>query len=636
MPNQFVSLPVPAGNGVGGAVDVSVMGATKTVVVCGGAFVAAVHIETSNDGVSWGPLIDFTTCDWDNYTVACQFMRVRVSGYKSGAPAVAVGASDAGALAVSLPVPAGNGVGTAVDVSALGPVKSILVAGSYQATVSVQISEDGVNYSDAESFPQADRENIEALARFMRVRVSGYVSGTPLVSVSGSSDSAGSSSGPSGNVFLAEGTGTRHIIYARLTGSDTTGTGTLANPYRTFARAIQDVPIFIPSTDTYVVDITGIGLEARLGGFKLKPYQSSDALRLNFTPEVPQAFAETPLVIQAVPKPASGVPVADTLIAVGEIVSQVPNPITGNIVLTTTKVWPVNAFKGRFLLTSGFDGPIAIASNTASALELCIGYAIAGPLSIREPSAELQNSDPAGGDPALQIAELSARVTLTGLRLSHAFPTFNTMSLYYEGFLYRHTAQFVEARDIVFRGAGSPLFWGASLGGGGPGTNGIRLEGGTPELYQSFIHDAAFVATGETLRSEWWFNIVDSCRPLFGADTIDRGTPAMWRLHYCTVRNGSGHGIVNYSGEECLAEFCEVAGNAGHGINTTGRRLFLNAVGGVGNLGVGVRMQDGNQTEVTGAMTVTGAVGDRQVGNNAVAPWATGPEIDATTFTRLL
>src|SRR5271154_2323637 len=50
-------------------------------------------------------------------------------------------------------------------------------------------------------------------------------------------------------------------IYARVTGSDTTGNGTLTNPYRTFQRAIRDVPLLPAPGARYIVDITGIGTE---------------------------------------------------------------------------------------------------------------------------------------------------------------------------------------------------------------------------------------------------------------------------------------------------------------------------------------------------------------------------------------
>lgn len=191
MPNLFVSLPTPVGNGVGASVNVSAMGALKTLAVCG-SFVASINIEVSDDNVTWGPLANFTGCSWDTVSVACQFMRVRVSGHQSGAAIVTVGAGDAGSFAVVLPVPPGNGVGALIDTSTLGPTKSVIVSGVFEATVNIEISQDGVSFSDVLTFTNPDRENFEGFARFMRVKLSGHTSGAPVpvVTVAGSSNSA--------------------------------------------------------------------------------------------------------------------------------------------------------------------------------------------------------------------------------------------------------------------------------------------------------------------------------------------------------------------------------------------------------------------------------------------------------------
>ena len=648
MPNQFVTLPVPAGNGIGASVDVSAMGAEKTVVVCGGAFVAAVHIEVSNDGVTWGPFIDFTACDWDNYIVSCRFMRVRVSGYKSGAPVAAVGASGAGASAsISLPVPASNGVGTAVDTSALGPLKSIVVAGSYDAVVTIQISEDGVTFSDAESFPKPDRENIEAWARFMRVRQSGYVSGVATVTVTGSSMSAGASGGASGNVFLPAGTGVRRVIYARLTGSDATGTGTLANPYRTFARAYDDVPIFIPDTDTYVVDISGIGIEARTDGWRLKPHQSAhNAGRFNFVPDIPQAYFEAPLVIQAMPQPASGVPVADTLIAVGEMVGQVAEPTSGLMTLTTTKVWPVNAFKGKWLIASGFEGAIAIASNGASTLELCVNFAVTGPLQIVEASAELQNSDPFAGNPGLTIPNVQSGVALTGLRCSHLTPSAFSVSLQFLDQFGSCFAQFLDVRGIDFHGLGSPLIFGMTVNGGGAATLGVQFAGGAPQILNSFFRNGYWdnrnhVGVGDL--TLLFGNIFEGMTALLDGSmsgSADFMATGAWWLQWSIVRSGVGNGIEYRGGSPTKVISVLVQGCAGDGVLATGPGyLNLGAAGGTGgvgdpaNGGVGCRINNGCQVLRNGA-TVTGAGGDRKVGANPVAAWGAA-ESDLVTFSRV-
>ena len=56
-------------------------------------------------------------------------------------------------------------------------------------------------------------------------------------------------------------------IYARTFGSDTTGSGTLANPYRTFKEAVRHInsssaiSIYIAAGYRFIVDVTDLGVE---------------------------------------------------------------------------------------------------------------------------------------------------------------------------------------------------------------------------------------------------------------------------------------------------------------------------------------------------------------------------------------
>jgi hypothetical protein len=48
-------------------------------------------------------------------------------------------------------------------------------------------------------------------------------------------------------------------IFARQTGSDVTGTGSFEEPFRTFQRAIRQVPNVIAPGFAYIVDVTNLG-----------------------------------------------------------------------------------------------------------------------------------------------------------------------------------------------------------------------------------------------------------------------------------------------------------------------------------------------------------------------------------------
>lgn len=87
------SLPVTAGDGVGAAVDVHLLGLQKTVTV-GGPFTGSVIIEASEDNVKWAPVWLLARPDQRSKSFAAKFMRVTRSGVGSpaGTPIVDVAA----------------------------------------------------------------------------------------------------------------------------------------------------------------------------------------------------------------------------------------------------------------------------------------------------------------------------------------------------------------------------------------------------------------------------------------------------------------------------------------------------------------------------------------------------------------
>src|SRR5574337_576973 len=96
MPNSFVTLPSPAGNGTGAAVDTSALGATKTITVSssGGVYEPLVNVELSNDGgASWSVVASFNGEAAITLNVAAGRMRMSVSRFvDGGVPSVEIGA----------------------------------------------------------------------------------------------------------------------------------------------------------------------------------------------------------------------------------------------------------------------------------------------------------------------------------------------------------------------------------------------------------------------------------------------------------------------------------------------------------------------------------------------------------------
>lgn len=139
--------------------------------------------------------------------IAAQFMRVRRAGAGGVTPDVDVSSNDNGGLFLDLPVPAGDGVGAAVDVSALGTYNTVAVLGTWEGVVIIEISEDNVTWSQCMGFQNPGYQSKEFVAQFMRVRRSGTAvlglpPGTPNVDV-GAINDAVSSTVPSDTAGVA-------------------------------------------------------------------------------------------------------------------------------------------------------------------------------------------------------------------------------------------------------------------------------------------------------------------------------------------------------------------------------------------------------------------------------------------------
>lgn len=202
MPNIFVNLPMPTGDGAGAAVDVSAQGRDKSIVMGGDFGGATVAIEVSTDGGTvFKPIWLFQAAGKKVLPVAAEFMRVFVRGRGSSGPFTAtanVGADDKGALFAVIPVPTVDGPGTPVDVSALGNFTTFVVGGDFPGvTVSFEISEDGVDYfACGASFADAgDQQSRIVVANFIRIYLRGHDNNpavfTPTASVGAINDAGG-------------------------------------------------------------------------------------------------------------------------------------------------------------------------------------------------------------------------------------------------------------------------------------------------------------------------------------------------------------------------------------------------------------------------------------------------------------
>lgn len=198
-----VSLPAPAANGSGAAVDVSSFGATKTITVkAGGNSVLrpSVIVEVSNQAspTKWAPVAFFAPDGEETIEVAARWMRATVTNFKDGsAPVVEVGGEDDGTEFATLVAPSGSGDGAGVDTSSLPSFKTVHVGGPFRGSVSILISQDGgTTYQEAMTFlsGQSGIQSKVFAADFMKVRRDGVPTidpGTPIVNIGACSTGGG-------------------------------------------------------------------------------------------------------------------------------------------------------------------------------------------------------------------------------------------------------------------------------------------------------------------------------------------------------------------------------------------------------------------------------------------------------------
>ena len=208
---------------------------------------------------------------------------------------------------------------------------------------------------------------------------------------------------------------TINTIYVRTTGSDATGNGTLATPYRTFQRAIRDVPSVIPAARRYIVDVTDLGTEIFTPGYVMPPIHGP-GVDQNVDGAVHPWFRFRGAVsIFATPKfPYGALSAADATITVADILTLDQQNATDRLYLLTLNVarpaWAANAVRGAIFRATNTaanqgQGDAVVVESTATTLLLTLSKGqVAGlfpalaPYTLYEQSATFEGiGSPTGG-----------------------------------------------------------------------------------------------------------------------------------------------------------------------------------------------------------------------------------------------
>lgn len=637
--NSFLELPAPAGNGAGAWVDTSQLGGTRTITVTTDQ--AYVTIEFSNqtaaaDGFTVTPT--FQASGEKTVSVAALWMRAVVSNFKTGgAPVVNVGAADQATSSLQLVAPAGDGNGTGVDTSMLPNLVTVQVTGGFSGTVNVEVSEDaGATYETAFSFSAAGGKTMEIVADHMRVNRTGVGLGvTPQVWVGATTPSGGGSSGLMPVPFPVP--PIRVDVFARLTGSDTQGTGTLANPYRTLPRACLDLPLIGQAGYVYTVDCSGLLGDTLPDDFTLPAWKGPGTITFKGgAPTADQYFEfEGPFNITAIPMLAPLSPAGDAIINVGDVASVTHDAVTS---LTTVNLnvarasWGANAVRGKNVVGPAGGGGLrnaVVYESTTTLIRISTTVALTFPFQLMQPSASFDGAGVNFG--SFNVLNVDC-ITVNGLKITSNDAT---ADLYQDG----NGCIVVQMCDLQ-----------------SPNITGIASQSNENRISRSFIHDgtpfiganvimvqglmltcaggASFAVSPTQVQIRQM--VFDGCDPIepqavLGGGAVVPASVAQLSIQNTLIRNGIGAGVIMHSGQGLFSNVA-FGGNVGDGVTMDLGKGFLQlaACGGTGvvNGGIGVNVQDGCVCQADAATTgnaapILGTGGQTKVGNLATQTWAT-------------
>lgn len=308
------------------------------------------------------------------------------------------------------------------------------------------------------------------------------------------------------------------------------------------------------------------------------------------------------------------------------------NPTSGLYTITVTELLVVNALKGMFLIGTGLGEWAVVQSNTAHDI---VVTTTTDPTLFTAPAIYSPGATLTFGDPA----------------------TFNAAGLYlialcdwsFSGIAFKSTADaFNSAMDIW---AVAPVFFQLCS------FDGVFLVGGVDTCFLDacYINDHSFGqdggawvirncymnavtpnlhgagGKGDSAIFQSWF---DGLTQAWGSGNSE--SEYGWSARNSHFEGGEGGGVQMLFGAPFMND-CVVANNNGNAVFIShGAKASLNNVTGVGNVGVGINVQNGGQCRPDTNTTVTGAAGDIRLGDAGVIAYADLPAVDLSQLVNVI
>lgn len=258
MSNVFANL-VATVNAVGAAVPTVNMGKRKTLTVSGD-FSGVLIVEVSLDaGVSWSQLVTFSKTGTKKLDFAAHSMRIRSQGASASAaftPNIDVAASGAGGLYGTVPAPAVNAVGVALDISSFGGFTTFAAQGDFTGVMAVQISEDGIDWSEICTFTKPGslcfKDLVAQEVRAVSRGANASAAYAPVVTVGAINDAADPAD------IVSDGN-TTNIYVDSVNGDDGNDGLSTTTPMQTLRAVYDRFPIRALQRSQVIIHLAGVG-----------------------------------------------------------------------------------------------------------------------------------------------------------------------------------------------------------------------------------------------------------------------------------------------------------------------------------------------------------------------------------------
>jgi len=412
--NQYLTLNVPLQNGHGTSLDVSTMKADKNIILVG-EHSSVVSLEGSNDGSNFVPFLNFDgeTSDDRNVSFIFKWIRVAVTQWVSGQPSITIGAEDTDINEFNvLNIPVSDGPGTATDLGSVASPKTFIFSGTYLRGEQcfLETSQNNTDWQSVVGITYPQVVVVSGIIHYFRVNRRFSNGGTPIVQYGVT------------QLLVPVITSTSvETIYVRSTGSDTTGDGSLANPFLTTPYVLNNiVPLSIPHNKVYKIEHTDY-FEDMPDGWIMPSFVSPDAFSFNFVPDFLPFVFQAPIVFESVPTTIATLTIANIT---------GPDTVdadTGLHTLNTNLNLTLDQYRGMILVSTGtLFNQAQIASNTAgpnSTIQLVAITALTLPYAVVQPSGGFNNASAVSTNTTFNLGEQNASVAFNGIAFTHANPS---------------------------------------------------------------------------------------------------------------------------------------------------------------------------------------------------------------------